>query len=640
MKKLFYTIILGMFFCPLIAQEFTTKMETIYTSEKSYFYIQHIKSAIDSKNNIHCVFMNSDGNLFYGTNKSGAWKFEKLQYLDTENNETLDITKYPNIAIDKNDKIHVVTFDRYGEKLVYGNKAISANELKLHTVEISPKPLRFNVYGEYSDLAADDNGGLHLICRSDYTDKQEFKYNQCATYFNKKTDSDKWYLQILIHDTQWDKRNWAYGVNSSIACFEDNVYAAIGGFNELHFGTRNISGGTWDIKKLLYTPDKFINSGKDMLSLAISPVGSIKFAFYDRTDDTESTWHGLTIFSQNRCTSNKWMGYNGFKSPISLNCPAVAFDNNGKFYMANGQNSYALWHQACDCDGEYKKIYSDANKRTSYVDMVIDKKNTVYTFYTYENELNLLTVKPIGNTTNCNYPPSIVNYTGKTNLKPGEQWTATITATDPECDNITFESIIHNEMFSIKDHGNGAAIITATIPEGEGKGTQGLSIWALDEKHPDANDEVNVITFNLVITPEGQEIGSIKVKNKCTGGDNGIPLNSSTHSISKEQIQYPNKPNEKSDYKKQVAGTSVDVSNLDCEKFLDEYQAFSKKYIPIAKKVKTNPTDIQAAIKLGNMMEDYSSYATKWVTDSDCKDTPKYQERFEKITDEMEAAGQ
>ena len=152
--------------------------------------------------------------------------------------------------------------------------------------------------------------------------------------------------------------------------------------------------------------------------------------------------------------------------------------------------------------------------------MVIDRQGTVYTFYAsdYDNKLRLLTVRPKGSTTNCNYPPRIVRYTGKTNLKPGEKWTATITASDPECDKIRFESIIHNEMFSIKDHGNGTATISAVMPQGQGKGTPGLSVWVLDDKHPDINNEMSVISFNLVITPEGKEKGSVKVENKCTGG--------------------------------------------------------------------------------------------------------------------------
>lgn len=516
--KLFYIIILCLIYTDtLIAQEFTTKMETIYSSDKESTRIQHIKSALDSKGNLHIVFTGFESHSFYGTNKSGEWKFEKLQYVDTESNETIDITKYPNIAIDQKDNIHMVMFDRYKEKLVYASRKISGSKFELKTVEPSPKPLRFQAYGEYTDLAVDNKNGLHLICCSDFTDQKEFKYNESATYFNKPANSDKWQVQILIHDTKWSDRNWSYGKNSSITCYKDKVYAAIGGDNELHFGTRNISGGTWDIEKLLQTSDKFINSGKDMVSLAVSPDANIKVAFFDHTDDEKSPWHGLTIYSQNNCKNTKWNGYNGFDNPKEKNCPAVTFDTNGKFYIATGRNGYTLWHRSCDCGGEYKKIFSDENKRAAFVDMITDKQNTVYTFYVNDsdNKLRLLTAKPKGSTKVCNYAPRIVKYTGKTNLKPGEKWTATITASDDECDKIKFESIIKNKIFTIKDNGNGTATITATMPTGNGKGTPGLSVWALDEKHPDTNKETSVITFKLVVTPEGKEKGSVKIENKC-----------------------------------------------------------------------------------------------------------------------------
>lgn len=514
----------------LPAQEFTTSMESIFTSEHANDYLQHVKSAVDSKGAIHVVFTGSyDNHLYYGTNRNGSWDFEQLQYFDTEYTENIDVIKLPNIAVDHLDNIHIVTFDRYGEKVVHGQKNAHKGVFSLQTVDLSPEPLRLWVYGgmgeEYSDLAADKNGGLHLICKTDYTDKSEASFQQCATYFYKPPSSDTWQPEVLFHDPQFSDRNWAYGTSSSIACHEDKVYVSIGGSNELLFAARNISGGKWDIEKLLHTPDDFINSGKDDISLAVSPGGNLRFAFYDRTDDEESPWHGLTIFSKDKCGKNEWHGYDKFNDRMARTSPAVAFDSNGMFYIALGYNEYSLWYQSCDCDAEYRKIFEQEDQK-GQIDMVIGKDNTVYTFLTsvHDNQLRLLTAKPKGDTKACNYPPGIVKYTGKTNLKPGEKWTASITASDPECDKIRFESIIHNEIFTIDDHGDGTATITATMPEGEGKGTPGLSVWVLDDKHPETDNKASVITFQLIITPDGKEEGSIKVENKCSGGKQGKPL--------------------------------------------------------------------------------------------------------------------
>lgn len=647
MKTLFFTINFIFFVSALFAQEFTTGMETIFTSEHATDHLQHVKSAVDSKDVLHVVFTGHDNHLYYGTNQSGSWNVEQLGYFDTEYEESFDVVKLPNIAVDPYDNVHIVTFDRYGEKLVYGKKNANAGEFRLETVGLSPEPLRLYVYGsmgvEYSDLAADKNGGLHLICKSDYTDKTEARFQQCATYFYKPPSSAIWQLEVLIHDPQFNDRNWAYGTSSSIACYDDMVYVAIGGSNELHFGTRKISGGIWDIEKLLNTPDEVINSGKDETSLAISPNGSITFAFKDRTDaEDEPAWRGISIFSRNTCGNNEWQGYNfSTNLPITnatVGNPALAFDKNGKLYLAFGQNEYSLWHLSCDCDSKYKKIFALENQNGD-IDMVVGKGNTVYTFFTsvYDNQLRLLTAKPVGSTQACNYPPSIVGHTGKTNLKPGEKWTGTITASDPECDKIFFESIIHNEIFTLQDHGDGTATITATMPEGEGKGTPGLSVWALDENHPNTNNEVSVISFNLVITPEGQEKGSIKVENKCTGGNHGKAVKGNTHSTAAEAL---NNTEEPALNHTEANPNTEEGSNAGCEKFLDDYQAFSERYIPVAKKVKENAMDVQAAVKLGEMMNEYASYATKWVTEYDCSDIPEYQKRFDEITGEIENSGQ
>jgi hypothetical protein len=530
-KRFIYSIVVCLFSASsLPAQEFTTTMENIFTAEKEYARLQHVKSAVDGNNKLHVVFTGYNNHAFYGTNESGAWKFTELFYADEQYGDTTSVAKYPNIAIDESDNTHIAMFDRYGEKLYYSKKPAGDEGFVFEAAVMSPEPRRFYVYENYTDMAIDKNGGLHLICEADHTGQDEFKYNQCAVYFNKAASSDKWILQTLVHDPDFSERYWFYGNNSSIACYEDMVYVAIGGSNELHFGSRSISGGFWDIERLLLTPDEFINSGKDMLSMAVSPGGSIKIAFYDRTDDADSPWRGLTILGSGNCGNDQWSGFSGFEERLAKNHPAVAFDNNGKFYVASGLNSYTLWHRVCDCDSEYKIIYEDENNKGDFVDMVIDHNNTVYAFFAsnHDNHLHLLTTKPDGSTEKCNFPPAITGYTGKTNLKPGEKWTASITASDPECDKIRFESIIHNEIFTIDDHGDGTATISATMPEGEGKGTPGLSVWVLDDKNPDADNEASVITFQLVVTSDGKEEGSIKVENKCSGGNQGIPLSESS----------------------------------------------------------------------------------------------------------------
>ncbi len=504
----------------IVAQEFETQMEVIFTSEIESARLQHIKSAIDSKGKIHLVFTGYENHPYYGTNSTGKWQFNKLEYIDTEYNETYNVAYFPNIALDKNDNINIVMFDRYKEKILHSKKAIGAGEWSFNKIQISPEPKRFEAYGEYTDMAIDKKGGLHFVCMADYTNLNEHKSNMSAIYLNKPFDSEKWQLQLLVqtNDEQYNN-SWFFGNNSSIACYDDKVFVAIGGSNELHFGTRNITGGYWNIEKLLTTPDKFINSEKNMLSLAVSPNGSLKFAFFDRTDDENSPYHGLTVFSQSSCGKKGWRGFNGFDEPLSMNRPCIAIDNNGKTYLSIGRKEFALFHQVCDCNSEYKEIFSNSQKSGDFVDMVIDAQNAVHVFYTSndDNQLYNLTAIPKSSTKDCNYPPIVTDYTGKTNLAPGEKWTGTIKASDPECDNIKFYSIRKPDYFTINDHGNGTATIHATIPEGDGFGETGITVFIQDDKHENVDNKLSAITFLLKVSQDGKDKGSIKVKNKCTG---------------------------------------------------------------------------------------------------------------------------
>ncbi|MBN2730311.1 MAG: hypothetical protein JXR53_13885 [Bacteroidales bacterium] len=523
MKTSFFTIILAFLLAfSAGAQEFTSEMKTIFTdTESSSFRIQQIESAIDSKDNVHIVFMNSENHVYYGTNKTGEWSFERLKYFDTYYKEDADIMQQPNIVVDNNDNLHIVAIDQNRQNFVYGMKSANGGEFNLKSVEITPTPSYLSVFsamsGETTDLAIDKNGGLHFVCKADYRDESDFSYNQAAVYFEKPANAEKWQLSVLMYDKEWDDRSWSYGDNASILCYQDKVYLTFGGSNELFFGSRNISSGVWNFEPLVSTSDEFINSKKWMTSMAVDKNGSLKVAFFDETDDENSPWHGLTVFSKGACISSGWNATEYFDNSRAKSVPSVAFDNNGHFYMALGRNELTLVHQTCDCKATYEKIYENTDNKGDFTNIVVDKNNTIYAFYSsnHDNHLYLLTTKPRESTSACNFTPRITNYTGKTNLKPGEKWTATITAQDPECDKIKFESIIHNDIFTVTDNGNGTATITATMPEGSGTGTPGLSVWALDDKHPDIDDNTSVITFELKITAGGTEEGNITIKNPC-----------------------------------------------------------------------------------------------------------------------------
>ncbi len=643
MKKLLFTILLSMFISCLFAQEYTTNMETIYTAEQEAARLRHVKSAVDSKGNLYVVFEGYENQSYFGTNRNGKWEFQQLEFYHEGYKEIEKTITYPVIAIDKNDNISIVHFGMYSEKMYWATKPASncMGKWDFKDAGKTSDLLKFRMMDENNDMCVDKNGGLHVYCCANVGKNSSDENWMSATYFYKPVNTDQWQMEMIMPGISDEA---SYAADPSVATAGNKVYVSIGGSKNLHFASKEISGGKWEIEAIDEFAEKpdIYNTWKFETSISTDTKGNPVWAFYEYAAENED-YYGLNVMHKSACGNDNWMIDHSIDEPNQKRSPAIAVNSKGRAYLALGGNSsFYLYAKTCDCNNAWAKIFEKEGNSTAYTDMVIDHNDVVYAFYAsdYDNRLYMLSAKENGEGRVCNYPPAIVGYTGKTNLKPNEKWMATITASDPECDQIRFESIIHNEIFSIEDHGDGTATITATMPEGEGKGTPGLSVWALDEKHPNTNNEVSVISFNLVITPEGQEKGSIHVENKCTGGNMGMAVDGSNAAATSATVKPSESPAENNISDPAENDPPAEVSNPDCDAFLDDYQAFSEKYIPVAKKVKANPMDVQAAMQLGNMMEEFASYSLRWVNEYDCKDNPDYQARFDTITEAMNEASQ
>lgn len=100
------------------------------------------------------------------------------------------------------------------------------------------------------------------------------------------------------------------------------------------------------------------------------------------------------------------------------------------------------------------------------------------------------------------------------------------------------------------------------------------------------------------------------------------------------QNQHINSPN-----KLETSDTNSGVgSNADCDKFLERYEAFAVKYVPVMKNVKANPADIQAVTKLGELMDEFASYSSEWANLFDCHKIPGYAKRYDAATKKIQEA--
>ena len=492
-----------------IAQDFDITVESIYEAPQNT-QMKHVKSAIDSKGNLHTVFLDgAHGFAYYATNSSGSWKFEKLTYFDEGYNETVEISSFPNIAIDKNDNISIVMFGRYKEDLLYASGNVSGTGWEFTNAKKTSDLMKFRIFDEYADMCVDKNGGLHIYSCATIWDENNTEHWMSAVYFYKPA-SGNWQMEMIMPGVA---NKISYAADPSIATHGDKVYVTIGGDRDLHFGSKNISGGQWKIEKLVDYKGG-MNTWKHHTSICVSPQGNPKFAYFEY--DQESDNFGINIMSKDKCGTGEWIADQGIDGPEHKKRPAIAMDAHGKTYIAFGGKDLFLYTETCECNQKWERLYHDANINTEYTDVVIDKQNNVHFFYTYEQKVYHLKAEPKTSTEACNYRPSI-SFDGKTNVKPGEEWSTTINASDPECDPVEIYSIIMPDGFDLIDHGNGSATFKGYIemPEGQTDGEVVLNVFCKDDKHPGSNGKNAGMAIKLKITAEGNEKGAVTYTNNC-----------------------------------------------------------------------------------------------------------------------------
>lgn len=656
MKKLFILFAFLANVVLVVAQDYITDCKIIFSDENSSTRIQHVKSAVDSKDNLYVVFVGFDGYVYFGTDRSGDWKFQHLTYFDNEYNEIQNSSSYPNIAIDANDNMTIVMFGIYKENIYWETKHVSdcEGEWNFKDGNMDSNMNKFYLFDEYSDMCVDKNGGLHLYACATVYEEDGSKHWMSATYWYKPSNSDVWEMEMVIPGIV---NEFSYGADPSIATAGDMVYVTIGGDRDLHFASKKISGGEWDIEAFeKFSQPGEMNAWKHQTSITTNPAGNPVFVFFDYFDWVEEglNWfYGINVLDKSGCSNGEWMIDHSFDNPVSKRAPALVTDSKGKYYIAFGGNHMQLYQRSCTCNQKWQKIYEGQEEEaTPYTDILVNSKDEIFVFYSsdYNNNLYLLKVKNTNQPENCNYPPYISGYTGKTNIAPGESWRGSISALDLECDRISFYTVIKPDYVKIEDIGNGTADISINVPEGEGFGDVIFSVFCLDESHPETNDEVSVITFKLKLTQEGEEKGSVLVENKCIGSGSSFPISQ----IGNILVQDRDKPYSgiNSNYTGNNSGSETQANNSDdniidenspsansdCEEFLLRYEEFADKYAPIAERVQTNPMDMDAITQLSELLEQFGKYSEEWEELYDCHDIPGFTERYEAASKKIEEA--
>ena len=121
---------------------------SVYTSGQSGDYNS---IAVDSNDKVHIVFYRNDNsNLYHATNASGSWVISSIE---TNNN----VGKYCSLAIDSNDGLHVSYQYNTGNALKYAYKASGSSTWSRTTVD--------GTGGKFTSIAVDSNDKPHIAYR-------------------------------------------------------------------------------------------------------------------------------------------------------------------------------------------------------------------------------------------------------------------------------------------------------------------------------------------------------------------------------------------------------------------------------------------------------------------------------------------
>ena len=598
------------------------KLETVYQADNSV-YFQHVKTAIDSKGNLYVVFYDPyNSKTFFATNNSGKWKTEEI--ITTDENDGY-AAQYPVIAIDKSDNVHVI-FTRYKDKLVHGQKKVSANEWTFTEInnDDTPELVKFYVFEKYIDMCTDDNGGIHIIISGDGRDLQENIFDWSAIYFYKPANGE-WENELIKRGIV-DTYN-GYGADPSIQVNKNDVYVTFGGKNSINFAKKTIGGNNWSVDQIFV--DDVMNGGKEQTSLCLSPEGTAVFAYVDLFDGRN--YQGLNVITKSSC-SDDWLIDNSLSENL-MRSPAIGVDNDGVIYLAyESRNGVTFAYRSCNCGQTWKNVFNDDQVFTDFIDLVIDNKNHVHVLYGSEMEVKHAEFWFDGNPQKeCNYRPSI-SFKGKTNVKPGEKWSCTVTANDQECDPLEIYSIILPNNFKLTDHGNGTATLEGTIEQGEGFGDIPLVVLCNDDKHQGANTKQSKVAITLRLTQEGVEKGNIRYENNCIG-DNSTVVKASAISTQGQLASQNTDEAVTSSANTDTKSTLNTEQSKTCKEYLDRYEAWANRYIPVKKKVNANPMDMDAIMKLANMAPEIGNWGLEWSQKYECSNDPAFMARYEKISE-------
>jgi hypothetical protein len=270
--------------------------------------------AIDSNDRVHIVFYDASTGPYQilykkSTNGGTTWTSKRLTWT-TSNSES------PDIAIDSKDHIHLVWQENIsGNSEIYHRKSTDGG-----ATWSGAKQLTSNKgYSYYPAIAIDTNNNIHVAWRDDTSGFTEIHYMNStdggSTWVSKRLTWAKWFNyrpDIAIDSNDHIYVVWSDGLNI--------------------FGKKSTNGGTtWTTRKLTWTvgpssyPTIAINRGNNHIHLVWqeAPQLSDNDIYHKISTDDGVSW------------TNTRLSWNAGESVY----PAVAVDSSDKYHVVWEDNS-------------------------------------------------------------------------------------------------------------------------------------------------------------------------------------------------------------------------------------------------------------------------------------------------------------
>lgn len=287
------------------AQTWTATKRLTYNSGDSYFPA----IALDSNDYIHVVWYDDtprNYELYYkkSTDGGATWTTKRLTYNPGE-------TKYPSLAIDSNDHIHLVwgdsspgNYDIYYKKSTNGGTSWTTKRL---TYSAGDAWVPF--------IKVDSNNHIHVSWHDNSPGDDEI-------YYKKSTDGG----------TSWTTKRLTYNSGNSIVAAmaigpDDHIHIAwhdeTPGNDEIYYKKSTDGGATWTTKRL-----SFNSGGSWIPSIAVDSSNHIHVTWYDTTPGNEEIYYKRSTDGGASWTTRR-LTYSSGHSRF----PKIAADLNNRIHV-------------------------------------------------------------------------------------------------------------------------------------------------------------------------------------------------------------------------------------------------------------------------------------------------------------------